>query len=312
MASRIDELDNKIGIITNIQFYSLCDGPGIRTNVFLKGCVLNCRWCHNPEGVRRNPEVFPYHPNCIGCGDCIEKCPSGAITLPEPTKPSVDKGRCTYCLQCTDFCRYRALVVYGRYVTVGEVITEVEKDKPFYKNSGGGMTLSGGDPLAQPDFTLSLLQAAQAREINTCLDTSGYAPWETLEKMIDYIDFFLWDIKHMDSAAHKDWSGVGNELILDNLKKVAERKKKIRIRVPIITGINDTNENLLATAQFVQSLGESIQGVDLLPYHPWAGAKYRLFGIDYPFPAGEGYNEERLLELLGIFEPYAAEVTVGG
>jgi pyruvate formate lyase activating enzyme len=312
MASRIDELDNQIGVITNIQFFSLCDGPGIRTTVFLKGCIMRCRWCHNPEGVRRNPEVFPYYTNCIGCGECLEACPSGALTLLEPNKPKIDKGLCTYCLQCASACRYNALVVFGKFVRAGEVLDEVGKDKPFYENSGGGMTLSGGEPLAQPDFTLSLLKGAKERDINTCLDTNGYAGWETIEKMLEYVDLFLWDIKHMDPVVHKSWSGLSNELILDNARKIAQQGKRMRIRVPIIPDINDSEENLRRTAEFVDSLGPSVTGVDLLPYHPWAGAKYRLFALDYPFPMGEGYDEEKIMGFMEIFEPHTAEVTIGG
>ena len=312
MASRIDQLDNQIGVITNIQFYSICDGPGIRTNVFLKGCLLRCRWCHNPEGVRRNPEVFPYYTNCNGCGECVRICPSGAITLEEPTKPKIDKGICTYCLQCADVCKYSAIIVFGRYVTAKEVLDEVEKDKPFYENSGGGMTLSGGEPLAQPNFILSLLSGAKDRGIHTCLDTTGYAKWEVIESILDYTDIFLWDVKHLDSIIHKSWAGVGNELILDNLKKVAKLGKSIRIRVPVIPNINDSMEDMRKTADFVESLGPSVVGVDLLPYHPWASAKYRLFALDYDFPIGEGYNEEQILEMMNIFEPHVAEVTIGG
>jgi len=312
MASRIDELDNQIGVITNIQFYSLCDGPGIRTTVFLKGCNIKCQWCHNPEGNRRYPEVFPFLPNCISCGACSNVCAAGALTLADDGKPRIDKGRCTSCLRCVNVCEHGGLVVIGKYTTVGEVMAEVEKDKPFYKNSGGGMTVSGGEPLGQPDFTLALMQAAHERRINTVLDTCGYGEWESLEKLIDHVDLFLWDIKHMDPIAHKDWAGVSNELILDNAKKVAERGGKIRIRVPIIIGRNDSEENLRATAEFAESLGESVLGVDLLPFHPYAGSKYVMFGLEYPFPIGEGYNEDRLLEMMDIFVPHVDEVTIGG
>lgn len=311
MAIRIDQLDDNIGIITNIQFYSIYDGPGIRTNVFLKGCNLRCRWCHNPEGVSRWPEVFPYYPNCTGCGECVAACPSGAITLIEPTKPTVDKVKCTSCFQCIEVCKTQGLAVFGKFVTVNQVMEEVEKDKPFYENSGGGMTLSGGDPTNQPDFCRALLKSAKERGINTCLDTNGYAEWETIESMIEYVDWFLWDIKSMDSHAHKDWAGVGNERILENVRKVAQRAK-LRIRFPVIPNINDSDDNLKKTAEFIESLGPNVEGVDLLPYHPYAGAKYRLFCLDYNFPIGEGYNEDRLIEMMDIFEPHVSEVTIGG
>jgi pyruvate formate lyase activating enzyme len=173
------------------------------------------------------------------------------------------------------------------------------------------MTLTGGEPTNQPDFCLSLLKAARERGINTCLDTNGYSKWEIYEKLIDHVDWFLWDIKNMDSEKHKDWAGVSNERILENLKRVVERAK-VRIRIPIIPDINDSEENLRKTAEFVDSLGANVEGVDLLPYHPYAGTKYRLFCLDYPFAAGQGYDEDRLLEIMKIFEPHAAEVTIGG
>ena len=324
MASTIDQLEgHQIGVVTNIQFYSINDGPGIRTTVFLKGCNVRCRWCHNPEGVRRNPEVFPYYANCVGCEQCLDSCPSGALTLVKPTKeealkgimefkPHIDKGICTYCLQCVDACPFDALVCFGDFMTVDQVLDEVEKDKLFYKHSGGGMTISGGEPMAQPDFVLALLKEAKERKINTCLDSNGYAKWELYEKTLDYVDWYLLDIKHMDPEVHKDWAGVSNERVLDNIKKIAERGKKIRIRIPVIPSINDSVENMKKTAEFVESLGSAVEGVDLLPYHPWAGAKYRLFALDYNFPIGEGYDEDHLLELMEIFEPHTVEVTIGG
>ena len=173
------------------------------------------------------------------------------------------------------------------------------------------MTLTGGEPTVQPRFVLALLKAAHEKKIHSCLDTCGHAKWEVYEELLDHVDLFLWDIKHMDTKRHESWAGVGNERILDNLKKVA-KKAKVRIRVPVIPNVNDSEENMRETAEFAESLGENIEGVDLLPYHPYAGAKYRLFGLDYPFPMGEGYNEDRVLELMHIFAPHVEEVTIGG
>lgn len=320
----VDELEaHDLGVVNDIQFYSTCDGPGIRTTVFLKGCNIRCKWCHNPEGVRKNPEVFPFYTNCVGCEKCVEACPSRAITIVKPTRaemeqgagafrPKINKDLCTYCLQCVESCAYDGLVVFGKIMHVEEVMDEVEKDKLFYKNSGGGMTISGGEPMNQPHFVLSLLKAARERGINTCLDTNGYAKWEYYEPTLPYVDWYLWDIKHMDPKVHMGWAGVSNERVLSNLKKVVERGARVRIRIPIIPNINDNVENMRRTAEFVATLGPAVEGVDLLPYHPYAGAKYRLFGLDYPFPMGEGYDEDQVLEFMEIFEPLVDEVTIGG
>ncbi len=308
----VKKAEEQIGVITHIQFFSLNDGPGIRTTVFLKGCRLDCKWCHNPEGKRHYPEVFPYIPNCTGCKACLDVCPTGALTFAEHLR--MDKGKCIVCKQCVEECQNDGIVLWGRLVTVKEVIEEVEKDKAFYKNSGGGMTLSGGEPLAQPEFTFALLKCARERGIGTALDTCGYVRWEVLEPILEWVDLVLLDLKNMDPGAHKEFTGVTNELILANARKIAEKGIKMRIRVPIIPGRNDSEDNLRKTAEFVEQLNRNnvIEGVDLLPYHPYAGAKYRIFGIGFPYPQGEGYPEEKLLSMVEIFCDHDLEVTVGG
>lgn len=310
MMSEVD--DSKVlGVVNDIQRMSICDGPGYRTTVFLKGCYLDCQWCHNPEGKRRYPEVLPYIPNCIGCGECLGVCPTGALTLEDGNRPFIDRGLCNVCFQCVDACRYDALVVWGSIRSAGEVIDEVEKDKPFYVTSGGGMTLSGGEPMAQPEFCLALMKLAKSRDINTALDTAGSAPWEDYAKVLPYVDLVLYDIKIMDSAAHKDYAGRGNEGILENARRIAEMGIKMRIRVPVIPGRNDSVENMRATGRFVETLGDAVEGIDLLPYHPYAGAKYRIFGLPYPFPEGEGLPDQDVEPFVNALIDYA-DVTVGG
>ncbi len=302
---------NVLGVVNDIQRMSMCDGPGYRTTVFLKGCYLNCQWCHNPEGKRRYPEVFPYIPNCTGCGECLDVCPTGALTLEDDNKPVIDRGLCSVCFQCVKVCKYDALVVWGKIMTAGEVIEEVEKDKPFYENSGGGMTLSGGEPMAQLEFTLALMKLAKSRDIDTALDTAGSGSWEDLEKVLEYTDLVLYDIKVMDSKSHKEYSGHGNELILENARRIAAKGIKMRIRIPVIPNRNNTVENMEETGKFIESLGDVVQGIDLLPYHPYAGSKYRIFGLPYPFPEGEGLPDQDVQPFINVLLDYA-DVTVGG
>ncbi|MDY6933840.1 MAG: glycyl-radical enzyme activating protein [Spirochaetota bacterium] len=301
-----------IGVINNIQKMSMNDGPGYRTVVFFKGCYLNCEWCHNPEGKRRYPEVIPYVSNCIGCRKCLDVCPTGALSLIEEKKPHIDLGLCSTCLQCVKICKDDALICWGKIVTVEEVMAEVEEDRVFYKNSGGGMTISGGEPMAQPEFAYALMKTARNREIHTALDTCGHAPWEDFERVLEFTDIVLFDIKVIDPQIHHDYSGVGNELIHDNVKRISNMNIDMRIRVPIIPGRNDSEEELLKIAKFIEELGPSVKGVDLLPYHPYAGAKYKAFGFDYPFPAGEGIQDDPLRPIVEMFLDHVEEVTVGG
>lgn len=308
----MQDQDNEIfGVINDIQRMCTNDGPGIRTVVFLKGCLLNCEWCHNPEGKRRFPEVIPFVGNCVACGECLKVCPTGALHI-EDGKPHIDKALCTTCLQCVNACKEDALVVWGRIVSVKEIMHEVMSDRLFYINSGGGITLSGGEPMAQPSFSLALMKKAKEEGIGTALDTCGQAPWKDFEKILQYTDLVLYDIKLMDSKKHREYSGVGNELILENARRIASNGIKMRIRIPVIPGTNDSPTNWEETARFIEALGDAVQGVDLLPYHPFAGAKYRAFGMDYPYPVGEGLEDEIMVPVVDFFLDHAPEVTVGG
>ncbi|MBI9076224.1 MAG: glycyl-radical enzyme activating protein [Desulfatibacillum sp.] len=309
--------EKTFGVINDIQRMSTNDGPGFRTIVFLKGCLLDCKWCHNPEGRRRFPEIIPFVTNCIGCGECLEVCATGALSLNGDNHPVIDRGLCTDCLQCARVCTHAGLVPWGTIMTASEVMKEVFADEAFFRNSGGGMTVSGGEPMAQPGFVHALFSMAkqgtdQASPIHTALDTCGHAPWEDYAKVLPFTDLVLLDIKHMNPEPHKTYTGATNALILNNARRMAEMGTTMRLRVPIIPGINDTQENWSATAEFAASLGDSVQGVDLLPYHPYAGGKYKAFGMDYDFPAGEGYDDSRLEPVIELFLKHVYEVTIGG
>lgn len=312
-----------MGIISNIQKFATNDGPGLRTTVFLKGCRLNCKWCHNPEGMRHFPEVFHFWPNCINCGNCRTICPAGAMTETRkpPTYPdqkgwkgkigskiiTINKEKCLNCYQCVDICEFDALIVSGKFMTVEMVMAEIEKDIPFYNQSGGGLTLSGGEPAAQPEFALALLKAAKEKGINTALDTSGYQSWPVLEKILDHTDYVLYDLKHLNREKHIDFTGVSNDLILENLEKIMLRTDLTTfIRIPLLPGVNDSEDNLRATGNYIQSLG--LKTVYLLPAHPFAGQSYRLVGIDYPYPIGESYPEEKAKVAQSILASYGLEV----
>lgn len=315
LAQKEDNLDNTIGVITNIQFFSTYDGPGIRTTVFLKGCTMNCHWCHNPEGMKKYPEVFPDTSKCTGCGECVKVCPTGAISFPAEKRPRIDKDLCNTCGSCVEACKVGAMGIWGVFVRAGDVLDEVEKDKMFYDKSGGGMTVSGGEPTARFEFTLALLKGAKERGISTALDTCGYTPWEKLNALLEWTDLVLYDIKYMDPKNHKEFTGRDNAIILENARRIAEKGIPIRIRVPVIPGRTDTIATLSKTAEFIEELDEKggeILGVDLLPYHPFAGAKYRLFGFDYPFPEGEGFQDEDILQFIELFTDRGFDVTIGG
>jgi pyruvate formate lyase activating enzyme len=300
------------GVIFNIQHYSIHDGPGIRTTVFLKGCPLRCLWCQNPESQASQPELFFNADKCTGCGKCVDGCPEGAIQLIEG-KSKTDRNRCKGIGKCAAMCPNEARSLMGRYSTAGEVFNDVSGDAIFYRNSGGGVTLSGGDPIAQPDFASSILTLCRDAGLHTAIDTCGYAPWEILRHILEYVDLVLYDFKHMDPGAHKEYTGVSNDLILDNAKKIyRDLGMDMLARVPIVPGYNDSPENLERTAGFlVNELGTSI-GVHLLPYHRLGETKYeRLEVPEKPVtvqPPVDGHMER----IKDIFESFGLKVNLGG
>ena len=288
------------GLIYDIQGFSVHDGPGIRTTVFLKGCPLSCPWCHSPESQSFGRELSFMDMKCIGtekCGLCIKECPNGAV-LPGETEWSEIKQEsirhialnydvCAECdgWPCTRRCFPGALSVAGTYYTVDEIVERVKKDMPFYEKSGsGGATVSGGEPLSQFPFTLELLRRLKAEGINTALDTTGFAPTARILELAPYVDTFLYDLKHMDSERHRAVTGVPNELILSNAEALARAGAHFQIRMPVIPGFNDSDGNFDAFSRFCLSLGAAVDVVQLLPYHRFGEVKYERLNRRCPMP----------------------------
>ncbi len=232
------------GIITDIKRLETHDGPGLRTTVFVKNCPLRCKWCANPETQKPYPELFFIARKCQSCGECVEACPQDAISMDK--KPTIDREQCTLCFQCVAVCKNGAWERIGIEITPEEVVKEIAQDRPFYARSNGGVTFSGGEPLSLPDFTAEVFRCCQENGINTCLDTCGYARAESVEQVLEYTDLVLLDIKHMDTVKHQEWTGVPNELILSNAELIAS-KRRVRISLPLIPGVNDSTENIRKT-----------------------------------------------------------------
>ena len=259
------------GIIFNIQRYSIHDGPGIRTTVFLKGCPLSCYWCQNPESQVMKPEVLFDKNYCTSCGQCIIACSSGANWLAGDTA-KIDRDKCTGCGNCVESCPNGARKVTGRYATVGEVIEEILKDRKFYENSGGGITLSGGEPTLQSKFALQLLKRCKEDGLHTVLDTCGYIPWQTMQKLLEYTDLVLYDIKCLDARKHSKATGKPNDLIIANAQRIAEYKE-LWARIPLVPGFNDSVEDIRAIMHFVKKeLG--VVKIYLHPYNKLGEGKY--------------------------------------
>lgn len=269
------------GVIFNIQKCSIHDGPGIRTLVFLKGCPLRCLWCSNPESQKVEPEIASLYKRCIGCRACEKICPQKAISC-KNSQMLIDKELCNNCNLCAEVCCTNSKQVMGKKMTVDEVLIEILKDRPFYKKSGGGVTFSGGEPLMQPDFLLEILKKCKNLGIDTAIETSGYGSSIVLEEAAEYLDTIHFDIKHMNDIKHKELTGVSNKLILDNLIKLNNKleEKKVIVRIPVIPGYNDSEENISLTAQFCTQL-KSVKRMELLPYHNLGEHKYKSINRNY-------------------------------
>ena len=267
------------GIVTNVQRFSIHDGPGIRTTVFLKGCNLRCFWCHNPETLAPKPELQLFLDRCIGCGVCFTRCPHQCHEMVDG-KRVFHREKCDGCGLCAETCYAEALVLVGEEKTVEQVVEEVLRDKPFYDNSGGGITLSGGEPLLQFDFSYAVLEQCRAKGIHTAIETAANLPWERIAAILPVVDLVMMDIKMMDSKLHKECTGVPNERILENALKLGQQPQPLIVRTPIVPGVNDTAGQVAEIAAFVKQL-PNLMYYELLPFHPMATSKYDSLDIDY-------------------------------
>ncbi len=300
------------GLVFDIQRFAVHDGGGIRTLVFLKGCPLSCRWCQNPESMSPRPEIMRIPHLCIGCVKCVAECPDQAIRFREGGTVTIDRAVCSLCGECVERCYAGSMTIVGRYMTVGDVMAEVERDRPFYTTSQGGVTFSGGEPTMQPEFLIAALKEAHARGLHTAIETCAQVSRETWAAVIEHVDLILTDIKHMDSARHKELTGVSNGRILGNLKMAANMGKNLRIRVPLIPGCNDGPENILATSEFVGSLGAAVEGLDILPYHRLGEPKWAQLDREYPLHGVLPLDREEVLAVKRLAEKNLGNVTIGG
>ena len=300
--------------VFNIQRYSLHDGSGIRTLVFIKGCPLKCRWCSNPEGQKNYPELGYLRVKCVGpkeCGGrCVEVCSNQAIESLDKGEITINREKCKLCGECAKACYYGALKIIGQYMSIGEILTEVEEDQSFYRYLEGGVTLGGGEPLINPGFSREFLKECKERGLHTVLETCGFGPWKELRRILEYVDLLYYDIKHMDSEKHREMTGVSNKIILENARKILSmRRLKVVIRIPVVPGFNNANEQVKAIARFVKGSGGEM--MELLPYHRLGQAKYRQYGMEFIFEDVEPPSEERMEQLREIVRSCGLEEVTG-
>ena len=299
--------------ITNIQKFSVHDGDGIRTSVFFKGCPLRCEWCHNPETQRYEREMQFDSGRCTGCGACVKACPSKALSMKEG-KPILDKKACVLCGKCENFCPAGLREIIGREYTVKELAKELMKDQIFYEESGGGVTFSGGEVMAADmDYVLAAAKELSRQDVTLTIDTCGYVPYERFQQLLPYVDTFLYDVKVMDPELHKKYIGVDNELILENLVRLARDGARIYIRIPVIKEVNGNEKNMKETVSFLRERNIHPAKINLLPYHDTGSGKYQKLDMEYKGTDLHAPGREELEEFVQIFiEAGFADTKIGG
>lgn len=297
------------GIVTNIQRFSIHDGPGIRTTVFLKGCNLRCFWCHNPETLKPKPELQIFPDRCIGCGVCFERCERGGHEMVEGHRV-FHRDFCVACGTCAETCYAQCLVIVGERKTVDEVVDEVLRDQPFYERSGGGVTLSGGEPLLQPEFAHEILARCKQEGLHTAIETAANMPWERLAGILPVTDLVMMDIKLIDAEQHRVCTGVSNERILENARRLGQQDVPLIVRTPVVPGVNDDKTTISAIAAFAAELPNLVY-YELLPFHPMARGKYDSLDMSYQAQELESPSQKVMDALAEVARGYGIEVRHG-
>ena len=298
------------GLISRIQKYSTKDGPGLRSTVFMVGCNLKCAWCANPELISREPQVMYFRERCTGCGRCVEVAGDGSITLTE-NGCVIDRERCTNLIECSEACYFDAYERIGYEIDEEELIEKLLRDETFYRNSGGGVTFSGGEPGLQSNFVSSAAARLRSHGIHVALDTAGMIPWEKLENILNNVNLVLYDIKAFDAEVHRKGTAVDNRLILENAQKIASLGKEMHVRMVVVPGMNDDTRDIHKRINFVKDLGASVKRLDLLKYHDLAVGKYEKLGMEYTVPEGS-ISDDFMQEIYNYAADEGLYVSIGG
>ena len=297
------------GLLMDVKRFAVHDGPGVRTTLFLKGCSLRCLWCHNPEGISPRPETAYYAHKCMNCGECARVCPSGAQRMDAGGRHVFEREMCVACGACEGACLGEAMKLFGRTVTVGEAEAIALEDRAFYDHSGGGVTVSGGEPLLQADFVRALFERLKEQGVHTAVDTCGNVPWAAFESVLPFTDLFLFDVKHIDSAAHRALTGAGNERILDNLRRLSDAGARIEIRMPLVPGANDGTDTLERIGALLGGL--NVETMRVLPYHALARSKYAALGKPDTMPDVPSPDDGQIACAVSILRAHGVNAVSG-